>query len=43
MSWELLYKRPYTGKGKEPETPEFMVRIFPDEYKRWKASKFSES
>ncbi len=33
---ELLYRREYSGKGGEPETPEFMIRVFPDEYKQWK-------
>lgn len=34
---ELLYKRPYTGKGQEPETPEFIVLVLPSEFERWKA------
>lgn len=34
---ELLYKRPYTGKGQESETPEFIVLVLPSEFERWKA------
>jgi hypothetical protein len=33
---ELLFRRPYSGKGGDPETPEFIIRVFPDEFKQWK-------
>lgn len=33
---QLLYRRPYAGKGAEPETPEFIIRVFADEFKEWK-------
>ena len=39
MPSELLYKRAYAGKGQERETPEFMVRVNADAFKKWKASK----
>jgi ribosome maturation protein Sdo1 len=34
---ELLFKRPYTGVGQEPETPEFVVLVLPEEFQLWKA------
>lgn len=37
----LIYKHPYSGGGdvKSTETPEFIVRIFPNEFEAWKKRK----
>jgi len=37
----LLYKHPYTGGGdlKSTETPEFIIRISPEDFEQWKKSK----
>lgn len=38
--WELLYRRPYQGKGVESESSEFIIRIDdPDRLDQWKKSK----
>ncbi len=40
--WELLYRRPYQGKGVESESAEFIIRIDdPPLLDEWKISKFS--
>lgn len=40
-SYELLYKHPYEGKGNDPESPEFIVRIYPDKFEQWKKGTFN--
>lgn len=37
---DLLYKHPYEGAGANhpPETPEFIIRVYPDELNEWKKS-----
>lgn len=38
--WELLYQRPYQGKGVEQESPAFIIRIDdPTLLDLWKKSK----
>lgn len=40
---ELIYKRPYAGKGQEPESPEFIVIVHAEEFERYKADPSSVS
>lgn len=41
---ELLYKRPYQGKGRPAETPEFIVRIEDcAAFEQWKQRKLAHT
>lgn len=37
--YNLIYKRAYHAVGSEPETPEFLIRVLPEEFLAWKKSK----